>query len=138
MIWTMKVVLWAAFSDEVDWEAQFQIDSSSELDVLHFAIQNYVKFDNDHSYEFYVARTERSRKKKRYSENEGSVFETKLEDLFPLEKSHSLFYMFDYGDQWIFKITKTRSKPFKPLPNTSYPRLLEETGHKPIQYHEIE
>jgi hypothetical protein len=58
--------------------------------------------------------------------------------LYPLDKGNGLFYLFDYGDQWIFKITKTRKKAFEPNNNTKYPRLVEEKGSKPIQYPGIE
>jgi hypothetical protein len=134
MIWTIKVVLWSGFCDEINWEAKIEIDSSSTLDVLHFAIQKYVQFDNDHLYEFYTSRNERSYKKTRYSEEENSIYGTTLEMLYPLKQGNSLFYLFDYGYDWVFKITKTRKKPFEPVSGVDYPLLIKESGHKPIQY----
>ncbi|WP_084456915.1 IS1096 element passenger TnpR family protein [Desulfogranum mediterraneum] len=134
MIWTIKVVLWSGFCDEISWEAKIAIDSSSTLDELHFAIQEYVQFGNDHLYEFYTSRNERSHKRTRYSEENELVYETTLEMLYPLKKGNSLFYLFDYGDLWIFKIAKTRKKPFDPVVGVGYPILIEESGNKPIQY----
>jgi hypothetical protein len=138
MIWTIKVVLYEAFYDDISWEALIEIDSSSKLDDLHVAIQDFVDFGDDHPYEFYQSRDVRSKRRTKYTENENSVFETTLEMLYPLNKGNGLFYLFDYGDQWVFKITKSRKKALKPIANVKYPRLLEEKGTKPIQYPGIE
>lgn len=131
-------MLYAAFYDDISWEALIEIDSSSMLDDLHIAIQDYVNFGDDHPYEFYQSRDFSSKRRIRYTENENSVYETSLNLLYPLDKGNGLFYLFDYGDQWIFKITKTRKKAFEPNNNTKYPRLVEEKGSKPIQYPGIE
>lgn len=138
MIWTVKVVLYEAFYDDISWEALLEIDSSSKLDDLHLSIQDFVDFGDDHPYEFYQSRDARSKRRVRYTENENSVYETTLEMLYPLKKGNSLFYLFDYGDQWVFKITKKRKKAFEPNAKTKYPRLVEEKGNKPIQYPGIE
>lgn len=42
--------------------------------------------------------------------------------------------MFDYGDSWLFQISKSRKKPFNEMPNILYPRVLLESGVKPEQY----
>jgi hypothetical protein len=138
MIWTMKVVLWSGFCDDISWEAKIEIDSSSSLDDLHLAIQKYVEFNNDHLYEFYTSRNERSKNRMRYSDENGSVFNTTLDMLYPLKKGDSLYYLFDYGDSWIFKITRTMKKQFKPMSKEKYPKLIEELGNKPIQYSDME
>jgi hypothetical protein len=138
MIWTVKVVLYEAFCDDISWEALIEIDSSSKLDDLHVAIQDFVDFGDDHPYEFFQSRDVRSKRRIRYTENENSVYETTLDMLYPLDKGNGLFYLFDYGDQWVFKITKSRKKALKPIANNQYPRLVEETGTKPIQYPGIE
>jgi hypothetical protein len=110
------------------------IDASATLEDLHFAIQEAVGFDNDHLYEFYVARTDRSRERDRFDEENEGIFKMTLEDLFPLPKQKHLYYMFDYGDSWLFKISKTRKKAWEPEPDLTYPRLILETGKKPVQY----
>lgn len=92
MIWTMKVVLWSGYCDEISWESKIEIDSSSTLDELHFAIQEYVQFGNDHLYEFDTSCNERSYKRTRYSEEDDLIYETTLEMLYPLKKGNSLFY----------------------------------------------
>jgi hypothetical protein len=47
-----------------------------------------------------------------------------------------LFYLFDYGDNWIFQINRARNKPFAPEPGTEWPRLISKRGEKPPQYPE--
>ena len=55
MILTFKIAL-------TDWHAVLEVDSSTTLDELHLAIQEAVQFDDDHMYEFFIARTiEKSR-----------------------------------------------------------------------------
>jgi hypothetical protein len=138
VIWSIKVILYAAFYDDISWEALIEVDSSSKLDDLHIAIQKFVGFDDDHLYEFYSARNYRSKKRTRYTESENSVYDTRLEMIYPLEKGNSLFYLFDYGDSWTFRISKSRKKAFEPVKGINYPRLVEEKGNKPIQYPGIE
>lgn len=138
MIWTIKVELWEAFCEDISWEALIEIDSSSKLDDLHLAIQEYVGFGNDHPYEFYQSRNSRSKRKIRYTESENSVYDTTLDMIYPLNKGNSFFYLFDYGDMWVFKIAKSRKKSVEPNPESKYPRLIEEKGSKPIQYPGIE
>ncbi|MCD4786852.1 MAG: hypothetical protein K8R09_01375, partial [Desulfobacterales bacterium] len=43
-------------------------------------------------------------------------------------------YLFDYGDHWLFKVTKSRKKAQDPIQGIEYPRLIEEVGIKPEQY----
>ncbi len=134
MIWILKAeLLFGAYAEE-DWEGIIEIESSSTLEDLHFALQDSLDFDNDHMYEFYVSRTNRSRKRIRYDDENGLVYGKTLEELYPLEKNNKLFYLFDYGDSWTFKITKSRKKPQKPIQGIAYPRLIEEVGAKPVQY----
>ncbi|MDL2124222.1 MAG: plasmid pRiA4b ORF-3 family protein, partial [Deltaproteobacteria bacterium] len=108
MIWILKVeLLFGAYAEE-EWEGTIEIESSSTLEDLHFALQDILNFDNDHMYEFYVSRTERSRDRIRYDDENGLVYDLTLEKLYPLGKNRKLFYLFDYGDHWLFKVTKSR------------------------------
>ena len=45
-----------------------------------------------------------------------------------------LFYLFDFGDSWLFKISKSRKKEFEPVKGIKYPRVVKEEGEKPEQY----
>ena len=130
MIWTLEIKVFA--SD--DWKATIEIDSSSTLEDLHFIIQDAVEFDNDHLYEFYVSRTERSYKRVRYDDENEGIYDITLDDLFPLEKNNKLFYLFDYGDHWLFRILKSRKKPHEPEKGKTYPHIVKQVGNKPEQY----
>ncbi|MEY4588040.1 MAG: hypothetical protein RL497_116 [Pseudomonadota bacterium] len=147
MIYTIKIkLIFGLFAKEA-WEAVLEIAGSANLHEVHHVIQQAVAFDNDHMYEFYIARTMRSRERKRFIDGEDDDFgfddvddhdmaKTCLKDLFPLEKDRKLFYMFDYGDEWLFQISPTRAKPHAAKPGVKYPRLLSEQGNKPEQYGE--
>jgi hypothetical protein len=131
MIWTLRVKL-LRYEDE--WAAEIEIDPTSTLERLHFAIQTAVNFDNDHLYAFYISRDDRSRNRDFIDEDEGRVFTTTLNDLFPLPPKKSLFYLFDFGDEWVFKVTKTQKRPHDPQQGVVYPRVAKEVGTKPVQY----
>lgn len=134
MIWILKVkLLFGAYAKE-NWQGLIEIESSSTLEELHLAIISAVKFDNDHLYEFYISRTERSGDRLQFDDENGEIFKKTIENLYPLEKGKKLYYLFDYGDHWLFKISKSRSKPQEPKPRIKYPRLLSTVGKTPEQY----
>jgi hypothetical protein len=61
MIYTLTVdCVWGAYLRE-PCRRVIEIPAAAGLTDLHYAIQDAVRFDNDHLYEFYAARTERSR-----------------------------------------------------------------------------
>jgi len=134
MILTFKVeLLYGAYAKEECFRV-IEIDSSSTLEDFHFAIQKSVEFDNDHLYEFYTSRTDRSRNRISFDDENGKLYDLTLENLYPLEKGMKLFYMFDYGDHWLFKVSKSRKKPQQPQKGTEYPRVIEKIGQNPEQY----
>ena len=94
MIWTLRVKLLRC---EDEWSADIEINSMSTLEELHGAIQAAVDFDNDHLYAFYLARNLRSRDREFFDTDDGRVFSTTLNDLFPIASKKSLFYLFDFG-----------------------------------------
>ncbi len=143
MIFTLKVTLLGGMYAESECIRTIEIDSSSTLENLHLAILHAVGFDNDHLYEFYVSRTERSRDRQRFTnfdgydeeeEEDGNSDEETLESLFPLEKGKNLYYLFDFGDSWRFKITKSRKRPTEPEKGVRYPQIVESIGNDPEQY----
>jgi hypothetical protein len=132
MIWTLKVALLAGRYAKSACIRIIEIDSSATLEYLHLAIQKAVDFDNDHLYEFFIARTDHSREKVRCDcDNEGRIM---LADLFPLPKGRKLFYYFDYGDSWVFEVSRTRKAPFAPVSGVAYPIVIEKIGENPEQY----
>jgi hypothetical protein len=134
MIWTLKVELLFGAYAEAECIRVIEIDSSSTLEDLHLAIQDAVDFYNDHLYGFYIARTERSGNRIRLGDENGGIYDVTLEQLYPLKKGRKLFYLFDYGDHWLFKITKSRKKPQVPVQGVEYPRVVEKIGSNPEQY----
>lgn len=138
MIWTLKIELLYGAYAENQWGATLEIDDTSTLEALHAAIQDAVAFDDDHLYEFYISRTDRSRDRIRFDDENEGIYGTTLADLYPLEKGRNLYYMFDYGDNWTFKISKSRKSPQTPIQGITYPRKTEEVGIRPEQYSDWE
>lgn len=134
MIMTLTIKLWYGHRCDTGWEGTLEIESSSTLEELHFAIQKAVDFDNDHLYEFYISRTERSRDRVHFDDENGEIFERTIGSIYPLGKHRKFFYMFDFGDSWLFQISNSRKKPREPEKGISYPRLVSEKGEKPEQY----
>lgn len=91
MIWLLKIELLSGAYAEDDWECEVEIESTATLEDLHFAIIEAVNFDNDHLYEFYISRTERSQDRQRFDEENGEIYNRTLESLYPLEKGKKLF-----------------------------------------------
>ncbi|MBK9440069.1 MAG: hypothetical protein IPN53_01680 [Comamonadaceae bacterium] len=134
MILTLIVKLFSGMYAKRDWQGVIKIDADDTLEDLHFAIQKAVHFGNDHMYEFRIGRTERSRDREVFDDETGNVYEQTIGGLYPLPDKKSLYYLFDYGDDWFFKIVKAQKTYPEPQPDVSYPRLVQETGDKPEQY----
>ena len=134
MIWILKVELYFGAYAEEPWEGDFEIETTDTLEDLHFAINKAINFDDDHMYEFYISRTVSSRNKIRFDDENEEIYDRTIESLYPLKKGMKLFYLFDYGDSWLFKITKSRKRPCMPIEGIEYPKLLKSTGTIPEQY----
>jgi hypothetical protein len=116
------------------WSADIELDDNSTLEDVHNAIQHAVDFDNDHLYAFFVARTERARDRTVYDDENGKLYDTAISDVFPLPPKKRLFYLFDFGDYWMFRVSKSRKSPHAAIDGIEYPRVVNETGVKPVQY----
>jgi hypothetical protein len=134
MITTLKVTLVRGLYAEQAWSVEIELDGSSTLDALHDVIQDAVGFENDHLYCFYRSRTDRSQTREYFDDENGLIWETKLADMFPLPPKQSLFYLFDWGDEWVFKISPSRKKSHECQKGVEYPRVINESGTKPVQY----
>ena len=82
----------------------------------------------------YVARNERARDRIVYDDENGKIYDTVISDVFPLPPKKRFFYLFDYGDSWIFSVSKSRKSPHAAIDGIEYPRVVNETGEKPIRY----
>ena len=122
-----------------------EIDNSASVLDLHSAIQQAVDFDNDHMFEFFIGRTPRNRAISVGGDPNWNTFDpfthyekVLLSEIFPLPSGMKLFYLFDFGDSWMFQITKSTRKAKAPLPGVSYPRVVDAKGGNPEQYPEWE
>ncbi len=135
MIYTLTVEF-AASKEE--WARVIEIDEGSSFDDLHLAIQRAVDFDNDHCYEFFGGRHERQRKETFFAADPSGkpldeMQEMTLREVFPLPPGMKLFYLFDFGDEWRFRLKKAR-KIKEPEEGVVYPRVTEQVGPNPEQY----
>ena len=113
--------------DESDapWLRTIEVREDFTLRRLHGYIQKLVDFDNDHLYEFSVKKNPRQTGQK--------IPKTaKLNEIYPLT-GYKLFYLFDFGDCWLFQIKKSRKKKTADA-QTKYPVLIESSGVNPEQY----
>ena len=134
MILTLRITLVRGRYCNGEWAANIELDESSTLEDLHHAIQEAVDFDSDHMYCFFQSRTERSGSREYFDDENGLIFSETLMEMFPLPAKQSLFYLFDWGDNWVFKISRTRKRPHEPVKGVAYPRMESESGTKPVQY----
>ena len=147
------------------WKRTVEFNADTTLNMLHNFIQQEVDFDDDHLYEFYVAKKARSKKARQFTcegttEEENRAFwqeyfpdkeygtapwikepwireeplGTPLNQVFPLPTGNFLFYLFDYGDSWRFKIRKTNRKQQFAAEGVEYPRVVGAEGENPKQY----
>lgn len=139
MIWTLTIECIVGMYQEHECVRVVEIDSEASLLDLHNAIQDAVDFDRDHLFEFFGGRNWRNHKvvfgDSYDAENIFDVYSSiTLEEVYPLPKSCKLFYHFDFGDDWFFKIRKSRKKPKEPENGVQYPRVVESVGPNPEQY----
>jgi hypothetical protein len=139
---TLKIFnTWDPIEDNNFWEAVIEIPVSYSLFDFHLYIQKITDFENDHLFEFYAGRNERNRKllfseDSGYPDNGGDYSNILLKDIYPL-KGLKLYYLFDYGDNWVFEIHKLRNKAIQ-KDGEKYPRIVSQTGDKLIQYIDFE
>jgi len=114
---------------EVRWSKTIDVKEDFTLDELHGLILELVDFDDDHLHEFFVGKNPRSRP------NEVPD-RARLNEIYPLT-GLKLYYLFDFGDSWLFEIKKARKKIA--FDNSlKYPVLVESTGVNPEQYPEYD
>ena len=137
MIVTLDIKLPDSRTGANSWSARVEVPESLTLSDLHHTIQRLVEFDDDHLHEFFAGRNSRDRKvtfgesESPFEVNEGE--EAPLSEVFPLPKGHKLYYLFDFGDYWLFEITR-RPVAKQADRTTKYPRLVQEKGRRPEQY----
>jgi len=138
-VWTFKIVCEFGLYLEDEWEREFEICSDFTLLDLHVSILEIIGFDNDHLYDFFAGRRSSNRKHiftedESWEKREYVFSTTTLESIYPLPKDLKLYYIFDYGDKWTFRIVKTRKKPKGIEKDVEYPKVIKELGKNPDQY----
>ncbi len=111
--------------DEEPWSKTIEVKEDFDLQKLHKYIQKIVDFDDDHLYEFYIGKNPRNRA-------QAVPKKTKLNEIYPMT-GYKLYYLFDFGDSWLFQIKKSRKKKTEEK-QKKYPVLIESTGVDPEQY----
>jgi pRiA4b ORF-3-like protein len=136
-LYTLTIELESGVDAESPWKRVIETPETTDLYDLHLIIQKLVKFDNDHLFEFFLGRNSRNRKKVFADEDDfGSEqqagLETKLNQVFPAKRL-KLYYLFDFGDSWMFTIKKGRKKKYVEK-KVKYPKIIESEGQNPEQY----
>ncbi len=138
MIYTLTVDSISGMYWNHDCIRVIEIGERASLNELHYAIQDAFGLDNDHLYAFYAGRNESNRKiifgdAESWEEREKNNSNIPLNQVYPLPKGLMLYYLFDFGDRWIFKIK--RSRKLKELdPTVKYPKIVESHGVNPESY----
>jgi len=127
-IYTLNLSFSGDENDE-SWSRMIEVKEDFTLQKLHTYIQELVDFDNDHMYEFSVGKSPGNR-------GQSIPKRTKLNEIYPLT-GYKLFYLFDFGDCWLFQVKKSRKKKTEDK-QTKYPVLIESLGINPEQYPEYE
>jgi len=120
-----------------------EIDENTSLYDLHDAIQDTVGFERDHPYAFFLANSPARganrqwlTEKETWDDKEDDFFRIQLMTIWPTGRQ-KLYYLFDFGDNWIFEIRKERSTK-KPVSGVKYPRVIKTIGPNPEQYPRFE
>ena len=138
VIWTLRVKLPQIQSECV---RVIEIKSTATFLELHEAIQDAVDFDNDHLFEFFIGRHPGNRAYTIGGEPNWDTFSpvrtyrnVRISSVWPFPTGMKLYYLFDFGDNWLFQINKTRHKDKLIQPGIVYPRVIEARGKNPEQY----
>jgi len=138
VIWTLRVKLPQAQSKCI---RVIEIKPTATFLELHEAIQDAVDFDNDHLFEFFIGRHPGNRAYTIGGEPNWDTFSpvrtyrnVRISRVWPLPTGMKLYYLFDFGDNWLFQINKTRHKDKLIQSGIVYPRVIEARGKNPEQY----
>ena len=128
IIWTMKIECVSGWYLEEEALKICEVPSSCALESLCDFILESFDFDHDHMHQFFVSRNARHNRSNTIEDESFT-----LAEIFPIEKSNFLFMLFDFGDDWVFRLNKTRKKTALQQ-NLTYPRIIKHIGKNPIQY----
>jgi hypothetical protein len=120
---------------------EFEISGNASLYRLAEAINNYYGFLFDHPFGFYDNLDDHYESSEAYelfadmgepvAEGAKSVERTKVAAAFDRD-GKSFLFLFDYGDEWMFKVERLRESPLD-APR-GFTRLIKSVGRSPKQY----
>jgi hypothetical protein len=136
------LIIRAALGGRTSIYRDIEIEASTSLYRLAEAIVMAFGFDFDHAFGFYSGLTEATmlRAQPQYElfadmgeadPGVRSVKKTKVAQAFPAA-GHTMLFLFDYGDEWHFRVTLTRAA--KKIAKVRYPRVVATRGEAPEQY----
>lgn len=123
------------------------VSLGGEWTLYEFAefIIKTVGFDFDHPFEFHDDPMDPYRSKERYSlfadlgegedANDAGVKETLVSAVF--REGREMGFLFDYGDDWGFRVTCTRVAE-DPKAKRRFRKVLATSGEPPVQYPDVE
>ncbi len=149
-VYQLKVELIRMGLEEIEAEVSrvFIIEGNETLYDFHILIQDAFNWDNDHMFSFYLSE-ELFDRNNEYSANplgehtppnfsipSKSAATAQLRDI-KLKTNYSFWYLFDYGDELVHKITveEVREKTSK---DWNLPKLIDKIGIVPSQYGEYD
>ncbi|OLN30804.1 IS1096 element passenger TnpR family protein [Desulfosporosinus metallidurans] len=112
---------------------KIEMAAKHTLHQLHLAIQEAFDFDDDHLYSFFMDNKKWSydRYDSPLDEEGANADEVKIGEL-GLYPGKTFLYLFDYGDEWEFKVEVEEINSDKPLPLS--PKIVSKRGEAPDQY----
>lgn len=138
MIWTLNVECVSGMYFRERCVRTIQIEEYTCLYVLHDAIQNSVDFERDHPFIFFLSNSSSPWAHKKFitekdswDDIENDLRRISLKHVLPRGRK-KLYYMFDFGDKWIFEIRKKRGSQ-EPDNRITYPQLIDSIGPNPEQ-----
>lgn len=132
--------------DEIEEEISriIEIEDKQTLYDLHINIQQLFDWDNDHMFSFYLGEELFDRDNEysanplgenivsSYEKQYRSATEYELRDL-DLPMGFSFWYLFDYGDELVHKVTVEKIREIEPG-ESGFPKLIGRKGNPPLQY----
>lgn len=142
MAGTNTFIFRAALQGSTSIYRDIELDPAKSLYALAEAIVFAFNFDFDHAFGFYTGLTP-ARMPKTFPKYElfadmgdadpgvFGVKKTRMSQAFP-EVGHTMLFLFDYGDGWVFRITLRAIG--KKSAGARYPRVITSHGEAPAQY----
>ena len=145
-IYQIKIDLIRMGLDEIEEEISrtIEIEDKQTLYDLHINIQDLFDWDNDHMFSFYLGEKLFDRDNEysanplgehmvsSYGKQSKSAAKTELRDL-DLPMDFSFWYLFDYGNELVHKVTVEKIREMKPE-ESGFPKLMLKKGSSPLQY----